>query len=95
MLTLEETKLYLRVDHDEEDSLIASYIQTAQTLVEDILRKKLTEYEIVPEPIRQAMLFIVGTFYESRQVTQNGGIDMANTIDVVKRLLFAYRESRW
>lgn len=96
MLTLEETKLYLRVDHNDEDSLIASYIESARNLVEDILRRKLTEYKILPEVIKQAMLFIVGTFYESRQVTANGGINMPQLIDTVKRLLFAYRdETRW
>lgn len=95
MLTLEETKLYLRVDHDYEDSLIASYIATAQSLVEDILRKKLAEYETIPEIIKQAMLFVVATLYESRQVTSNGGINMKDLIDVVRRMLFAYRENRW
>ncbi|MBQ7798294.1 MAG: phage gp6-like head-tail connector protein [Clostridia bacterium] len=96
MLTLEETKLYLRVDHNEEDSLIASFISTAQEMVEGVLRRKLAEYDLIPETIKQAMLFVIGTLYESRQVTQNGGINMTQLLNVVKNMLFAYRdETRW
>ena len=38
MLTLQETKVFLRVDGDEDDTLISSLIITAQVLTEDILR---------------------------------------------------------
>lgn len=95
MLTLEQVKLYLRIDHDDEDSLINSFIAISQDMVENILRKKLTEYETIPEPINQAMYFVIATLYESRQVTKSGGIQMSELIDVVKRLLFAYRDERF
>ena len=35
MLTLQETKVFLRVDGDEDDTLISSLIITAQVLTED------------------------------------------------------------
>ena len=68
MLTLEESKLYLRIDSDDEDTLITSLNTTAQEMVEDILRYKLTEFDTIPETINQSMLYIVSTLYESRQV---------------------------
>ena len=38
MITLAETKNYLRVDHTEDDKLILSLIDTAKRLVQDIGR---------------------------------------------------------
>ena len=43
MLTLQETKVFLRVDGDEDDTLISSLIITAQVLTEDILRRPLSD----------------------------------------------------
>ena len=93
MLELAETKEFLRVDGDEEDILISSLIVTAKELVENVLRKKLDEFEQVPETVRQAMLIIVGTLYEERQITKNkAGLDIKETLDLVRRMLFAYRQ---
>ena len=38
MITLQETKNYLRVDHCEDDKLILSLIDTAKRLVQDVGR---------------------------------------------------------
>lgn len=96
MLELAETKEFLRVDGDAEDILISSLIVTAKELVENVLRKKLDEFEQVPETVRQAMLIIVGTLYEERQITKNKeGLDIKETLDLVRRMLFAYRQERF
>ena len=96
MLELAETKEFLRVDGDAEDMLISSLIVTAKELVENVLRKKLDEFEQVPETVRQAMLIIVGTLYEERQITKNkAGLDIKETLDLVRRMLFAYRQERF
>ena len=96
MLELAETKDFLRVDGDEEDILISSLIVTAKELVENVLRKKLDEFEQVPETVRQAMLIIVGTLYEERQITKNKeGLDIKTTLDLVRRMLFAYRQEKF
>ena len=93
MLELAETKEFLRVDGDAEDMLISSLIVTAKELVENVLRKKLDEFDQVPETVRQAMLIIVGTLYEERQITKNkAGLDIKETLDLVRRMLFAYRQ---
>lgn len=96
MLTLQETKDFLRIDGDDEDALISSLIVTAKTLTEDVLRRPLTEYEEIPEPIHQAMLILVGTLYEERQISKDkAGVDIGETLDLVRRMLFAYRRSRF
>ena len=38
ILTLEETKKYLRVDFDDDNELIESFIMTGEKLVADVLR---------------------------------------------------------
>lgn len=96
MITLQEAKEFLRIDGDDEENLIASLIVSAQELTEDILRRPLVELEPLPETIRQAMLIVVATLYEERQVSKDkSGIDIAETIELVKRMLFAYRKERF
>ncbi len=92
MLTLQETKEFLRLDGDDEDALVSSLIVTAKELVEDTLRYRLTEFEEIPETVHQAMLIVVGTLYENRQVAKDkSGVDIKETLDIVRRMLFAYR----
>lgn len=97
MLKLEEVKNFLRVDSDEDDALILSLITTGKVLVEDIIRKPLPEFENIPEPINQAVLIIVGTLYEERQVSKSDkeGLSLKDTLDLVRRMLFAYRQEKF
>lgn len=90
IITLEEAKLYLRVDTDDENALITSYLLAAQDLSEGILRFPLSEFATVPGPVKQAVLYIVAQFYELRE-----SVEIAVLIDTVKRLLFAYRKESW
>ncbi|MEG1520198.1 MAG: head-tail connector protein [Clostridia bacterium] len=95
MPTLEEVKLFLRVDGSDENELVASLILTAKELVEAVLLKPITCFVAFPETITQAMLIVVATLYEERQVTKNdkNTLDFGLTLDLVRRMLFAYRES--
>ena len=95
MLTLEESKLYLRVDSDDEDVLITSLIQTAKEMVENILRYELTEFDTIPQSINQSMLYIVSTLYESRQVGNANAIKMDELIETVRRMVEPYRKKVW
>ncbi|NFF65926.1 phage gp6-like head-tail connector protein [Clostridium sporogenes] len=90
VVTLEETKLYLRVDGDEENTLITKFILTAEELCENILRYKLTELEIIPEAVRQAILYAVANMYEMRET-----FDVKSVIETMTRLLFCYRRESW
>ena len=99
MLSLEEVKLYLRVDGDEEDILITSFIETAVEICEDILRFPISQFEEVPPVVRQAILYCVANLYEKREGTyyylknESGGI--SETINVMKLMLGNLREESW
>ena len=90
VVTLEETKLYLRVDGDEENTLITKFILTAEELCENILRYKLTELEIIPEAVKQSILYAVANMYESRET-----FEVKSVIETMTRLLFSYRRECW
>jgi hypothetical protein len=96
-MTLSEVKNFLRVDDEEDNALISSLIITAQILTEDIIRCKLEDFSVVPEPINQAMLILIGTLYEERQVKSDpkSGISLDATLDLVKKMLFSYRKERF
>lgn len=82
-VTLAEAKEYLKVEYDDEDTLIESLIQSAEDLCADILRKEVTEYETV----RVAVLFAVSYLYDSR-----GNTDMEELIRMLKAILSSKRE---
>ena len=94
MLTLQETKDFLRVDGDDEDTLISSLIVTAKELTEGVLRQSLSDFEEIPDTVHQAMLIVVATLYEERQLSKNSksGVNITDTLDLVRRMLFAYRK---
>lgn len=90
VVSLEEVKLYLRIDGDEEDTLITKFILTAEELCEDILRCKLTEFETMPEAVTQSILYAVANMYEMRET-----FGVKSVIETMTRLLFSYRRECW
>jgi len=96
MVSLQEAKDFLRVDGEEEDVLISSLIITAKSLVEEVMRRDLADFSEIPEPVHQAMLIVVATLYEERQISKDkSGVDIGETLDLVRRMLFAYRRARF
>jgi len=89
-VSLEEAKLYLRVDGGEEDALIAALIETASELCEGVLRMSLEDFEEIPKSVNQAILYITAYLYEHREE-----LDMKVVEDVVKRLLSPFRKEGW
>ena len=91
VVTLEDTKAWLRVDSDIEDALIESFITAAEDIVEGILRFPLSDFAgIVPEPIRHAIYFAVSKLYEERNELNSDELT-----EVLKALLFSYRKVEW
>ncbi|MBV4424292.1 head-tail connector protein [Clostridium tyrobutyricum] len=90
VVSLEEVKLYLRVDGDEENALITNFIITAEELCEGILRYSLSEFTTVPEIIKQTVLYAVSNIYEQRET-----FDVKAVIETMTRLLFSYRRESW
>lgn len=90
IVSLEEAKLYLRVDGDAEDALITVFIETAEEICEGILRSSLSEFEEIPDTVKQAVMYVVANLYEKRET-----LDMKEVMDIVSRLLFSYRKDGW
>lgn len=74
IVSLEEAKTHLRIQHDEEDALIVGLIQQAQTAAQDFCRVSFEPYiddegneADVPGPVKLAVLLMVGYFYEHRE----------------------------
>jgi len=83
--TLAEVKDYLRIDSMEEDTLLTMLLDVAIAHAENYLYGPLPAE--LPLPIKQALLLLVGHFYEQRL-----GEDIPTVVYV---LLAPYREPRW
>ena len=67
LISLEEAKTHLRIEHDEEDEYLTGLILQAQAAAEDYCRVQFSEEE-PPEPVRLALLLFVGFYYENRDI---------------------------
>ena len=84
-LTLTEIKEYLRIDGEEENSLLTALLSAALSHSENYLQAPLPSE--TPTPIKQALLILIGHFYEQR-----AGEDIPNVVYV---LLSPYRAHLW
>ncbi len=83
IVSLAEAKKYLRVDYDDEDTLIRKFILAAEKLCEDTLRKKAEK-----TPLNKvAVLFVVAYLFEHREEA-----DMNELTKMLRYILSAERE---
>ncbi len=79
-VSLAEAKAHLRVEHDDEDKLIQGLISTAREYCEGFQNVTLIPGEDDPEPppvsfrVKQAILLLVGHWYEHREGVNVGNI---------------------
>lgn len=66
MITLEEAKLYLKIDNDDEDELILALIRSSKSLCFDIQR-----HEEFSELLKPAILYGVAFLYEHRELANH------------------------
>ena len=91
VVTLENTKEWLRVESNDEDALIGSFILAAEDIVEGILRFPLSDFaDVIPEPVKHAIYFAASKLYEERNE-----LDTESLNDVLKAILSSYREVAW
>ena len=64
VVTVEEAKAHLRIQHDDEDDYITSLIEQSQATAEDYCR--VTFDEKAPQAVRLAVLLMVSHYYENR-----------------------------
>ena len=84
-LTLTEIKEYLRIDDEEENSLLTALLSAAISHSENYLQAPMPSE--TPTPVKQALLILIGHFYEQR-----AGEDIPNVVYV---LLSPYRAHLW
>ena len=71
LVTLETAKQYLRVDSDDEDSLIESLLATAEKICGDVLRTP-SENSISDSPENiTAVLYALAYLYEHREQAEH------------------------
>lgn len=67
-LTLEECKRHLVVDHNDDDAMITAMATTAEDAIENELNRDLSnDYDVLPSPIKSAMLLYLGSLYNNRE----------------------------
>ena len=88
ILTLDETKRYLRVDYDDDDELLESFIVTGEKLVADVLRVEPETFEqSVNEQTRLAAMYAVAYLYEHREEADHHALVLT-----LRYLLFGERQ---
>lgn len=87
MLSLKETKTYLRVDTSDEDSLIKMLIEQAEQLVMDVGRISENKMEEDGNVARIAALYAVAYLFEHRE-----DADLHKLTLTLRSILFAVRE---
>lgn len=94
-VTLAEAKAHLRVDHDDENDLIGTYIAAATQSAADFIHRPIpwTDGEgapvEVPAPVKAAILLILGDLYAHREGRFVGTTQTDNP--AVQMLLWPYR----
>ena len=66
IVNLDEMKGYLRVEFDDDDALIESFITTGQNLCADIARLSVDELSAIPSS-KIAVMYAVAYLYEHRE----------------------------
>lgn len=91
MVTLEEMKQYLRVDFDDDDSLISSLITSSFKLCQSVARLE-TQREInkYQEEFKTAVLYSVAYLYEHREDADHKALTLT-----IRSLLFGVRKAEF
>lgn len=88
MPTVAEMKIYLGIDGDYLDSLLADFISLAQGIIEKTLRYPLSDLETIPPAIKETAKYIVSAYYTNRE--QTNAKEIENTVAL---LLSEYRNT--
>jgi len=89
IVSLEDAKARLYVDHSDDDTMITSMIQEAQSMAEDFCGKSF-ETEI-PNSVKLAVHLMVGYLYEHRD--QDDRPAWRTTVEAFQRILWPNRDA--
>ena len=85
-VSVKEVKTFLRVDHNEDDTLIRSYIYAAESLCLDIMRTDDRTKLKSEKNAKVAILYAVAYFYEHREEADYKALTLS-----LRALLFGSR----
>jgi uncharacterized phage protein (predicted DNA packaging) len=91
-ITTTEVQAYLRLDSDEEAAIIAGLIAAARAHVEQATGMTLSDDATVPAPLRQAMLMLIGHWFNAREAAAEARFE--SVPHGVAALLAPYRRLR-
>lgn len=84
-VTLEEAKEYLKVEYEEEDTLLLTLIASAEQMCADILRR---EIQLEDSLVKTAVLYAVGVMFENRGTNE----ETEQLIPTLKNILSSSRK---
>ena len=89
IVNLDEMKGYLRVEFDDDDALIESFITTGQNLFADIARLSVDELSAIPSS-KIAVMYAVAYLYEHREDADHHqlAISLRSLLEGVRRSVF-------
>ncbi|HDR1007467.1 head-tail connector protein [Pasteurella multocida] len=100
MLNLDLIKLHCRIDSDDEDELLESYVNSAKSYIQSQLNRKLHSESVpasdptgilINPSIQQAMLMIIAHWYEHRESVVLGSVTSKEIEDGAWRLIQPFR----
>ena len=86
IVNLDEMKGYLRVDFDDDDALIESFITTGQNLCADIARLSVDELGAISSS-KIAVMYAVAYLYEHREEADHHALTL-----FLRSILFGCRQ---
>lgn len=88
IVTLDEMKQYLRVDYEDEDSLISQLLSIAEQICMDIVRTDDLESLVSNENAKAAIMYTVSYLYEHREEADHHELMLT-----LRSLLFGSRKA--
>ena len=89
-VSVKEVKTFLRVDHNEDDTLIRSYIYAAESLCLDVMRTDDRTMLKSEKNAKVAILYAVAYFYEHREEADYKALTLS-----LRALLFGSRKEEF
>lgn len=90
---LEKLKMYLRIDHDDEDDLLESLYKRAEIGVKNKVGKIDLEENDAKEQFEQACALLVQHWYDNRQAFRigNASYEIPHSLDsILRELRYCY-----
>lgn len=86
MITIENLKAHLNLDHDEDDALLQQKLDAATAWCASYVGVELADLDPIPAPFVEASLQLAAHFYENREAVSFGSSGREAPFSVVDML---------